>query len=238
MDNARTASELPPLRGNGLIASDDFPVVPYESIYEIVVAKQAGHPAYEHFAGAWNALAYRYKATVDSGEALVASFKAYGLSPQPSERYGQERLLFEFFSSGFSVFESLFYGLFALGVFLDPKFFSLLTAKDQQMVTPSRTKAAFVKAFPGDVILNELDALLADTAYQRWREIRNVLTHRAAPGRTMYVSLGDDDLPPTEWKLTRASLGDSVVVDGRRDLSRLMSGMLSATDIFVRGRIS
>lgn len=224
------------LQGNGLLAPIDFPTAPYEFIYNAMEKAQARHPLYDHHAGAWNALAYRFRAMVDSGEAFAALMNAHGSAPRAEERYLQEKVLFDFFSAGFSVFECTFYGLYSIGAFLNPNIFVLSTARDQQQVSPTKTKVVFTKAFPADPILSSFTTLLADPRYQEWREIRNVLTHRTAPGRRIYVSIGDDDAPPAEWKVNNSPLDSSIVSNGRRELSRLLTVLLTAGADFVAAR--
>lgn len=86
-------------------------------------------------------------------------------------------------------------------------------------------------------MLLAFDALFADPAYQEWREIRNVLTHRTAPGRRMYVGIGDDDAPATEWKLNSIPL-DSTMAKGRRaELARMLGDLLSAVEAFISKKV-
>jgi hypothetical protein len=224
------------LKTNGLIVPDDFPFAQYESIHAVIVSKQAGHALYGHYAGAWNAMAYRFRASIDYSEYFVASLRAHGSEPKPEERYIQERTLFDFFSSGFSVFESTFYGLYTIGAFLAPATFHLASERDQQQVTPNRTKDSYAHAFHGDPILVAFATLFADPEYQQWREIRNVLTHRTAPGRRIYVSIGTEDAPPTEWKLNNQPLDESIASVGRWQLSRLLGQLLTASSRFVESR--
>ena len=221
------------LRTNGLLVPADFPIVPYEAIHGVIEATRASHPLYEHYSGAWNALAYRFRASVDSGDRFAALLKAHGATPPPEERYLQERALFDFFSTGFSVFECTFYGLYAIGAFLEPAMFPLSSEREQQQVSPTRTRDAFSRAFPLDTILAAFAALFADPEYQRWREIRNVLTHRTAPGRRIYVSIGSDDAPPTEWKVNNSPLDGSIASKGRQELSRLLTHVVTAGAEFV-----
>ncbi|MDO8566097.1 MAG: hypothetical protein Q7S04_02870 [Candidatus Moranbacteria bacterium] len=225
------------LTTNGLIVPVGFPVASYESIHSIVSTAQASHLLYEHYAGAWNALAYRFRASMDHGDAFVLLFNSNGPTPPPEERYMQEKALFDFFSAGFSVFESTFYGLYVIGAFLSPTLFSLSSQKEQQQITPNRTRDTFTRAFPSDPILNTFSALFMDPEYQKWREIRNVLTHRTAPGRRIYVSIGSDDAPPTEWKLNNSVLDASIVTNGKSELSRLLTCLLEGSAKFVATRL-
>ena len=222
---------------NGLRVPEDFPVAPYNSIYRKVVATRAQHPLFEHHAGAWNALAYRFRSMVDTGQEFASSVADHGDSPSPAERYVQERALFDFYSAGFSVFECTFYGLYAIGAFLRPQTFSLATPEDQQKVTPSSTNRAYAKAFPGEPILRAFSSMFDDLEYQEWRAVRNVLTHRSAPGRVMYLSLGADNELPTEWKLNRKPIDATLTANGRRELVRLLAALLVAGDVFVQANL-
>lgn len=67
------------------------------------------------FAGAWNAVAYRFQALVEAGDQFAISLTGDGPHPPPEPRYHQEKSLIEFFAAGFDTFESAFYGLFAIG---------------------------------------------------------------------------------------------------------------------------
>lgn len=222
---------------NGLVVPDDFPFVAYENICRTVENKKATHPFYEHHAGAWSGLAYRFRAALDCGDRLISLLNKYGAKPPPEERYLQEHALFDFYSSGFSAFECGFYGLYTIGSLVSSGHFPLATPRDQQMVSPARTKDAFTRAFPGDPILACFAQLFADQEFQQWREIRNILTHRAAPGRRMYISIGSDDEPPTKWKLNERSLDDTIATNGRRELTHLLSDLLDAGAKFVSARI-
>lgn len=221
---------------NGLTVPGDFPTIPYGLIYEAVVSKYAAHPLYEHYAGAWNALGYRFRACIDSGDAFASLIKTHGATPLPEDRYLQEKALFDFFSSGFSVFESAFYGLYTIGAFLAAGAFPLASEREQQQVSPTRTKDAFAREFPTDPIVAAFSTLFADPEYQKWREVRNVLTHRTAPGRRIYVSIGNDNVLPTEWKLNDSPLDISIATNGRRELGRLLTHLLDAGAQFVEAK--
>lgn len=225
------------LTTNGLIPADDFPAASYETVHTVVVRARSNDPLYHHYAGAWNALAYRYSEMADRGDEFTSLLDRFGSTPEPSQRYEQERAVFDFFSSAFSVLEATFYALYTFGAFLGQASFNLSTERDQQRVTPTRTKEAVAAAFPTDPIVGALDKLFADPRYQRLREIRNVLTHRAAPGRKIFVSLGDEGEPAVEWKLNNIPFDSSLVANSRRDLSELLADLLAAISDFVRRRL-
>ena len=227
---------MPALKTNGLSPHPDFPRQSYETINDAVSANWSKTELYSHFAGAWNALAYRFQGAVDAGVQFQQSLIVHGPYPVPAERYQQERALFDFFSNGFSAFEAAFYGMFVIGAFIDPANFPLATPKDQQRVSPSQSAEAYRRAFPTDPILDVHTALFADPAYQRLREMRNVLTHRTSPGRRIFVSVGSDDSPPVEWKLNDLPLDETLVPGRQAELARLTTDLLSGIEIFLNAR--
>lgn len=225
-----------PLTPNGLVPHADFPTKSYEAVHMHVAARWAADGGYGHYSGAWNALAYRFHGAIEAGSRFRRSLRDYGSHPGPQQRFQQEEALFNLFSNGFAAFEALFYGLFAIGSFIDAGRFPLATSKDRQRVSPTHTSDAYERAFPNDPLLNTFSSLFDDSAYKRWRDMRNVLTHRAAPGRRVYVGLGSDDAPPVEWKLNDMPLDDALVPTRQRELAQLISGVVSATEVFLKTR--
>jgi hypothetical protein len=60
----------------------------------------------------------------------------------------------------------------------------------------------------------------------------NVLTHRTAPGRRIYVSIGVEDAVPTEWKLNNSLLDETISTDGRKQLARVLGVLLTGSAAF------
>ena len=145
----------------------DFPVAEYESVHKRVEPRARTVPEiYEQFGGAWNAVAYRFFAVAEYSATLSKSLAA-SAGPPPLERSQQERDLFGFFSNGFSVLESAFYGLFALGAFVSPTAFPISTPRDQQRISPSSTLDALTKAFAGDPIIGVTSTILSELRLSR-----------------------------------------------------------------------
>lgn len=211
-----------------MIANPIFPHESYERIYSTVTDNWASHSMYEHFSGGWTALAYRFHAAVDSGAQFQESIKKFGASPEAQERFAQERAVFDYFSCGFSSFEAAFYGIYAVGGFLKPNSFPLAQPKDQQSISPNKAVRLYTEAFPGNPINNHFTEFLENAGYQEWREIRNVLTHRTAPGRHMYVSIGSDDTPSVDWKLKDIPLNELFVPRQNEVLAGLMTSLLDS----------
>jgi hypothetical protein len=162
----------------------------------------------------------------DAGADFARSIAAHGPHPPPKERYEQETALSNFYDKGFESIESAFYGVFALGAMVANSLLSLTTAKDRQSVNPSSTRAAFTKAFPGDPSIAVMEAVLNDLEYKSFREVRAVLSHRSAPGRTMFVGIGSADQLPTEWKLNNMPLDETIATNGRATVSRILAELV------------
>ncbi len=222
---------------NGLVMPIDFPTAPFVKIHARLVAKvDAQGILYREHAGAWSAVSYRFLAATHYSDDFTDSITRSAGSSSVDERYRQERDLFGFFTNGLSSLEGAFYGLFAIGALLSPAAFPMMTANEQQAVTPARTRTGYEKAFFGDPIINVFDALLVDKSYLQLKDIRNVLAHRSAPGRQIYVSVGDSEPLPEEWKLLNISLDEKLTVSRRGELARLLNTILQAAQIFVEAR--
>ncbi|MGW8201208.1 helicase-related protein [Sphingomonas bisphenolicum] len=78
--------------------------------------------------------------------------------------------------------------------------------------------------------------LTRDLAEQGWSAMRNVLTHRAAPGRRVYVGIGTDDAPPVEWKLNDLPLDATLVPKHQGELAQLISDVVIAIEKFLNAR--
>lgn len=225
-----------PLKTNGLVIQN-FPQEKYESIHLILSCKYAERKEYEHFSGAWNAIAYRYKATIDQGGDFVKLLKLYGTAPQPEKRYLQEQALFNHFSSCFSVFESMCYGFFAIGSIVSPEYFSINDPADQRKISPETTKRTFQKAFPDEQITKTLIELIDDSEFENIRNTRNILTHRTAPGRKIYLNIGEDESLPTEWKLNNKPLNELIVKSNEDNMKRLLNNSLTAGEMFCKSHL-
>ncbi len=200
----------------------DFPVAAYQAIHlKIAPHANANNLIYAQFAGGWNAITYRYCGMDECDGLFAESISKFGTAPPAEERYRQERDLFGFFSNGFSVFEAFFYSLFAAGAFLKPSAFPITTPQDQRRISASHTLAAYDAAFKGDPVVAALKLLTNAPAYVELRDIRNVLSHRSAPGRTIHVAMGDEPAPD-QWKLQNIVLNDKTTSTRRNDISCIL----------------
>ena len=212
----------------GLLMPTEFPVAAYERIHaKVQPLRDASPAAMNEFAGAWNAISYRYVAFVECDEAFRNSLAAHGTAPPALERYNQERDLFGFFSNGFSTFESFFYAAFAMLCLLKPNDFQIGTPQQQRNVTGTNTVSAYRRAFTPNSIIEALETLLKDPTYVELREIRNILSHRSAPGRTIHVAFGDEPAPD-QWKIANIVLNERTTFTRRQGVAVTLTKAITA----------
>src|SRR5262249_11095699 len=114
----------------------------------------------------------------------------------------------------------------------------LETPKEQQAVSPTSTGIAYRRHFVGDPVLAAFDAVFQDTAYREFREVRNILTHRTAPGRRIFVGIGSDNELPARWKINNIALDGQTAGARRAEVARILTTLLEAATVFVEARIN
>ena len=217
----------------GFAMPSDFPMTEYLSINNNARKRDRSADGLQHFSGAWNAMVYRFDAVAAYQDALGPALERSRHGTSGSERSRQERDLFGFFSNGFSVFEATFYGLYSLGALVCPADFPISTEADQRKINLSCTIDCMQRAFPNDPIIEVLNRIKGDPGYASWSRVRNVLAHRVAPGRNLFV--GGDETPT--WKLDGLPLTAAMLQEKRSNLSRLLAHLLHGIDEFAASRL-
>jgi hypothetical protein len=189
----------------------DFPLAPYERVH-IRLAPRANPPTVEtwrQFALAWNAVVYRFQACAEQDQAFRELFDRLGSDAGGLERYRQQRELFGCITNACAVIESCCYAAFAVGALVDPSAFAIDTAEAQRSVDPKATAEAYSSSFPTDPFTSSLNSLLSDQSWRDLKDLRNVLVHRAAPGKTLFRTVGSGPAtPPDQLRLGDFHLPD------------------------------
>jgi hypothetical protein len=173
---------------------DDFPATEYKEMHKLVIRRNAKSPidstVMSQFLGGWNAVAHRFRATADHDEAFT---KALGKEADAQaakdtasvfeSKHLQERELFGFFVTGFSVLESFAYSMFALCSMVDGQAFPMQTALDRRRVSLLTTQQQLLGNYANEQVVSVFQACLASREFQQWKEIRNTLAHRTSPPR-------------------------------------------------------
>lgn len=225
------------LSTNNLTVPDDFPASQYDAVHTKLVAHGSKN---EHrlFMGALHGISYRFKALADYDDSFTASINAHGTTSGQPIRYQQERDLFGFFSNAFSVFDSFCFALFAIGSLASPANFPLATPEDERNVNWGSLQRAYCRAFPANPILNALTTITTDTAFAELRDIRNILTHRAAPGRRYEIEVSSSvTLTGTTISRLNIPLDAATTSSRRRHVAKLLHPGFDATQKFVEDHL-
>jgi hypothetical protein len=93
------------------------------------------------------------------------------------------------------------------------------------------------RAFSGDPMLKTLNRIKNDPAFKEFRNIRNILTHRAVGARQLSVGTGPSPPPPDRIPRLNISLDAGTTATRRSDVARLLKCGLEAALKFVEGRL-
>jgi hypothetical protein len=206
---------------------DDFPVQPYIDLHRRVASTQPDSNERSEFFAAWTAVAYRYKACADHDANYSESIRGTGNTPGFPDQYIQDQELFNFFVTGLSTIESLYYGCYALGYMLAPRSFPFSTERDKSGVRPDSTSRAFRRASSGQIAII-LQSILDSPEYKEWKNVRNILTHRTSPGRL--ISLGGS-VTPVEWKTIGMQFDGMTAVSRRKWLAGSVESLVTAASM-------
>jgi hypothetical protein len=222
----------------GLVMPSSFPDGVFEAVKARIFSKvPSASPAWEQLAGSHNGVRYRLRACADYSDEFTQSVGHFGDSPPADKRYQQERQLFGFFVSGYAALDSFCFFMYFAAAYLQPGHF-LTQPSDIRKISCKTTPPRFASAFPGEAITAALNALLAHQMFKEWDTYRNVLAHRAAPGRVVYASVGSSASDPAaDWKI--GSVG-SLKIDASLTPPRLawlvhtLSDLVVAADTFTQ----
>jgi len=209
---------------------DDFP-----TSYEVVAVearnRQWAAVPNQEFGESWNAVPLRFRAVCHHAEQVESSLARFGPGPEPDERWRQELHIFGFFANGLAVLESALYACFALGYLSTPEQFPFETPQDRRNVNPASVASAYRRAFPKIPLTAAMQATISDQHYSDWRDTRNVLSHRQAPGRHHVMSSRDKTVSGT------LALTPTFATDRRKQLSVLLTQIVDEVPPFIRSHL-
>jgi len=214
-----------------------FPDLLFEQVEARIVAKMPSPSILqENFLGGQNGVRYRLRACMDYSEEFVQSIRQRRTTPAQDDRYQQERQLFGFFVSGIAALDCFNFFVYMSAAILSPNAFPIKTTGNTRNIKRKSTAALFSVQFPGTEISDALMKLSDDPKLGEWEDLRNVLAHRAAPGRVVYASIGTSKPDPDpDWKidLTRSIKIDENLTPPRLNwLISTLANLVSAADQF------
>ena len=189
-----------------------FPQVPYEKANGRLapLANSPNGETWRQFALAWNAVAFRFQACAEYDEAFRELFAEFGSNAGGLDRYRQQRDLYGCIVNACSVVESCYYAAHAVGALADPVAFPISTPEAQRAAKPKATARRYRARFSGDPFTSVLDSIIAEPFWSDLNSLRNVLIHRAAPGKAVHLTAAGSPIAPLpdQLRLTDFHLAD------------------------------
>ena len=181
---------------------ENFPIETHHRINEYITSifindEKTYKESWGEFVGGWTAILYRFISCYEHYLNFIKSLKIWTNAPPPPERYIQERELYGFFTTGFSVFESFFYSIYAIGSIFKPKEFSISNSEEKRRINDKNTKDAFKRVYHDKSITITIERLLDCDEYKQWKTTRNVLAHRSVPSR--HIFYGGEQNGEAHW---------------------------------------
>ena len=218
----------------------DFPTRVYNDISARVGPLQPRYAdAYRHYAGAWNALAIRFRS---AAYADTAFRRELARTQTVLGRNREEEALFRFFGCLQSSLDSLGYGLHAIANIANATSFGL-TAPELRAATPTNVATALSKAFPNEPIGPTLRSMLDEPTAVEIHELRNALTHRTATTRSIELSTLPYSGSSSRWQIDHLQLKTglrALTIDAKATahyrlwLAKKLQALLSAGLVFTK----
>jgi hypothetical protein len=226
----------------GFDVPDDFPLARLEVIHARVSDGPTSIYATDQrlwieWAGGCNGTLYRFIGAAAASDEWVAS-SSRSISPPLDERVRQEQSLFGFFTNALSSLECLAFGLCAIGESLNPAF---PVTTNPQAITFSFAARTFTATFPFDRLGSVLTAADTSSEMRDLRTTRNILIHRAAPGRAYSETLattgssGSSVPGPTGW--LGGELGPTTTERPREWVAATLADILDGVDEFAKSHL-
>lgn len=179
-----------------------FPEATLDAMTNRVALKMKNPSAeLDMFGGAKNGIRFRLRACADYSGGFTESVQKFGDAPSVDERYKQETFLFAFFVNGTAVLDSLSMLIYVAAAQIKPSEFPMQTSAQIKRINCKSVAEHLERDFPAEALTITLKDLINDPLFHQWYEYRNVLAHRAAPGRTLYLSTGASVPDAADWRI-------------------------------------
>jgi hypothetical protein len=230
----------------GVELPDDFPHAPYNAIHARVIASPRAPEQIFHYGGAWNAVAFRFLSLATADDLFTDSVIKSGSAPGYPERFQQEESLFNFFVNGLSVIESFFHGLYWIGSMGDRATFPIRSGSELRKIKTDTTIDLYMAKL-GSTRLTNFFALLRvkdasghwrnTSQYEEWKDVRNILAHRAAYGRVLTGSTRPGPQPEDVWRVRDIPLNDQLTRTRRAWMAATLKSLLEGAEEFAVGSL-
>lgn len=218
----------------------DFPQDPYDAIHHRLehFANSPQGTTWRQFAGAWNAVAYRFQACAEYDETFRSDFARLGVNAGGLDRYRQERDTYGCIVNACSVIEAFYYAAYAMGSLLQPTDFPITSRGSQRGINTESATTRFERHFARDPFAATLRAMIGDPMWPKLKDRRNVLIHRAAWAKDVERSFGGpaaaavDRIRLSDYHLDDLDLAPEVTSVPRAWVAVNLTLAIKAADVF------
>jgi len=225
----------------------------YERIKENGWVDSHGHIVFKNcilFFNAWEGIKLRYKACDSYNKSFTSSINKHTSNPRPYIRYLQDKSLFGFFSNGKSILDCICFSIYTIAFIqdlcaLNPKF------KDSEW---HKVKPRFVlerfkdkdSPFKQENITLVLEIYFKKTneenpnktEYEKFKEFRNHLNHRAGPTRITYEGKhknGHEKQIETYWNYSpQLKIDNNTSESFYKWIKNITSNLINEINIFTK----
>lgn len=237
---------MPALSTVGFEPPADFPQDPYDAIHHRLehLANSPQGKSWSQFAGAWNAVAYRFQACAEYDESFRSDFARLGVNAGGLDRYRQQRDTYGCIVNACSVIEAFYYAAYAIGSLLRPTGFQITSGPSQKGINPESATTLFERYFAGEPFAATLRALIDDRSWAALNDMRNVLIHRAAWAKDVVRSAGGPATPAvdrirlSDYHLDDLDLAPELTSGPRAWVAANLSLAIDAADVFAASNFS
>jgi hypothetical protein len=150
-------------------------------------------------ASSWNAILYRFCASVEAAAVFSDSLARTGAVPPMPHRYKQEREFFNLVVNAQACIECMYYAAYAWATVCGYRGFSLIHESERRAVKPNKTIERLREVAPECEVVDVLKNIQCSDKYKEIYNLRIILFHRGLPGRSMSVVVGSSLPSPVKY---------------------------------------
>jgi hypothetical protein len=148
------------------------------------------------FSAAKRAVIARLKAL----DRIILQFASLSKEPLTLERtFEEDQLLYDFFANALSAIESFCFGAYFLGTTLSDSTFE--AEPKLRCINPQNTLNRFKNYCANSPFTKALQTCISSQEYRDIAAVRNVLSHRINPGRSIHFTTAPLPSPANSWNL-------------------------------------
>jgi hypothetical protein len=189
------------------------------------------NPDWAALASATNGLTYRWLALADAEKTFGSTF--IKTAKTTGDRYIEESALFAFFSNALSAVELSYFSIYTFAAQLEPTAFGSIRTNPTK-IKPAHVAKTFSSKWPTEALTLELSGAVASQPYKDVAELRNILSHRGTPARTISMQIVEilggptPPQPPPTTSWSSRTMDQNLLPAFRADIAPILGALIVA----------